>query len=245
MFDAVLANKASFSRPLEDAQKQPREDLVTSALFGTIRFLTLAGQAKALTALLGEDVESSALQDIYLWPRLQSDREESEPDVVIRFQGDSYWVVEVKWGAPLNDDQVGREIRSVQEGHCLKDMLPDRQRNVIGYTLLGMLDRHRTHMDDARHNMEEEIRFLEVRWPELPDRLDTLARTCDDPGLKAWANLAADFIRNQPEGRVLGPWPDLQVPPPMFFCFDTNEFFALPSCLVAVPESLFEFTRNI
>ena len=115
MFDAVVAGKARLDIVIDGVGKQPREDLITSALFGTIRFLAPLSRSIALEALIGAKLEG--IVDVHLWPYLRGEGENSEPDVVLAIQSGpnlDYWIVEVKWGANLGDDQIGREIRTTK-----------------------------------------------------------------------------------------------------------------------------------
>lgn len=220
MFDAVVARKARMRKIIDGSGKQPREDLVTSSLFGTIRFLTPEGQKKALEALVGTTICGPA--EIYLWPYLRGEGEISEPDVVIKSGDGAYWIVEVKWGAGLGENQVAREIRTVREGECRRGGLPGEHRNVVGYTLLGALKSHLPEMDEARREFAG-VRIFDFPWPDVTERLRRLARgNADDPGLVAWSRLAANFLGGEPEGRVLGEWPALQMPPQCGFPFSTD-----------------------
>lgn len=77
MFDAVIAHKARMEMVIDGLGKQPREDLVTSSLFGSLRFLTPSGQETAIEALVG--IKIAGPVEIYLWPFLRGDGENSEP----------------------------------------------------------------------------------------------------------------------------------------------------------------------
>lgn len=228
MFDAVVARKARMEMVIDGLGKQPREDLVTSALFGTVRFLTAEGQKRALEALLGATISGPV--DIYLWPYLRGEEEIAEPDVVIRSIDDSYWIVEVKWGADLGENQVEREIRSVHQGECRRGGLPKGRRKVVGYTLLGALDKHAPAVDDARREMGDALSLNSMPWTAVTERLRELVKkNADDPGLVAWAKLAATFLGGEPEGRVLGEWPTLKMPQSCRFLFSEEESFPTTS----------------
>lgn len=228
MFDAVVARKARMEMVIDGLGKQPREDLVTSALFGTVRFLTPTGQKRALEALIGATISGPV--DIYLWPYLRGEKENAEPDVVIRSIDGSYWIVEVKWGADLGENQVVREIRSVQQGECRRGGLPKGSRKVIGYTLLGALDKHTPAVDDARLEMGHAFSLYSLSWTAVTEKLRELVKkSADDPGLVAWAKLAATFLGGEPEGRVLGEWPVLKMPQSCKFLFSEEESFPTTS----------------
>ncbi len=243
MFDAVIAHKARMDMVIDGLGKQPREDLVTSTLFGTLRFLTAKGRQRAIEALVGATI--SAPLEIYLWPYLRGKGENSEPDVVIRSEDDSYWIVEVKWGAGLGADQVGREVRTVQQGECRRGGLPEGIRKVVGYTLLGALDKHIPAVDGARREMENLLSVFALPWTVVTERLRCLAKSnADDPGLVAWSRLAARFLGGEPEGRVLDEWPALKMPPLCGFPFSTDKFFVPTSGINYVSECRFSFNEE-
>ena len=243
MFDAVVARKARMEMVIDGLGKQPREDLVTSALFGTLRFLTSTGQQRAIEALLG--VALAGPVEIFLWPYLRGRGENSEPDVVIRSVDGSYWIVEVKWGAGLGADQVGREIRTVQNGECRRGGLPKGSRKVVGYTLLGALDKHTSAMDGARRDVGDVINLFALPWTAVTENLRALVKgSSEDLGLVSWARLAASFLGGEPEGKVLGEWPDLQFPLSCSFPFSRDESFVQNSGIADVLECRFTFDQG-
>lgn len=240
MFDAVIAHKARMEMVIDGLGKQPREDLVTSSLFGSLRFLTPSGQETAIEALVG--IKIAGPVEIYLWPFLRGDGENSEPDVVIRCAAGSYWIVEVKWGAGLGEDQAGREIRTVRDGECRRGGLPDGPRAVTGYTLIGALERHAQEMERVRSEFAHSLTIVDFRWTDVTERLRNLVRNAaHDPGLVAWAKLTATFLDGQPEGMVLGEWPSLLMPDTCTFAFDSDERFALDHRIAPVAECQFNF----
>ncbi|MEI4488983.1 hypothetical protein V8J36_22620 [Frigidibacter sp. MR17.14] len=248
MFDAVIAKKARMSKILHDAKRNPREDLVTSSLFGVLPFLTPAARQEALSVLCGHPLPSDA--KIYLWPFFVGNGESSEPDVVLEFTHEgraAYWIVEVKWGAPLGADQCAREIRTLSFGRCRRGGVPPGPRKVLGYTLLGAERHHElavaTLHEDARSGKlkavpAEGIRSL--KWTTAGGNLRLLEAASFDPGLKAWAGLSANFIAGQPQGAVLRTWPKMTPPGRGGFAFDGEEKFALPS-MTYVQKARYEF----
>lgn len=230
MFHALISHKARLDVIIDGVGKQPREDLITSALFGTVNFLSVSARELALKALVG--FKSGGSTKIILWPYFSGDGENSEPDVVLRtVTGGAveYWVVEVKWGAGLGDDQVGREVRTVQRGKCRREELPGEDppaggRKVIGYTLVGAEAKHRPAMDQARQQLSPGLSVHEFAWPAITDRLERLAKkNANDAGLVAWAQTAKLFLNGTPQGRLLGPWPAVVAPMRASFHFDTNQ----------------------
>ncbi|WP_282078029.1 hypothetical protein [Epibacterium ulvae] len=241
MFDAIVARKARLNSVIDGAGKQPREDLVTSALFGPLKFLLPDARAKALQVLCG--YEFGADVQISLWPFFKSDSESAEPDVVLEFTNSgrrNYWIVEVKWGAALGKDQAGREIRTVQSGYCRRGQVTEGKRNVIGYSLLGAERKHEKALNALRLSVGQMHVINDWSWKEMCDRLRQLADTSSDAGLIAWAKLAADFLSGEPQGTVLGSWPEMELPGEYHFYFDLDEDFALQA-LPAVLPTMYSF----
>ena len=243
MFDAVVAGKARLDVVIDGVGKQPREDLITSALFGTIRFLSPVSRSIALEALIGAKLEG--VVDVHLWPYLRGDGENAEPDVVLKIdrgRGLEYWVVEVKWGASLGDDQIGREIRTVRLGECRRGGLPNGDRKVVGYTLIGAVRRHAAAMEEARRDFGQHLSIYDFQWTAITERLRRLfENNHDDSGLAAWAILAARFLDGQPEGSVLGEWPEMTKPEKCAFAFNADERFDFAAHLTSVKQCSFNF----
>lgn len=250
MFDAVVAKKARMEKILHDAKRNPREDLVTSSLFGVLRLLTPTARQAALSVLCDHPLPSDA--NIYLWPFFVGKGESSEPDVVLEFMQDgqrAFWIVEVKWGAPLGADQCAREIRTVARGRCRRGGLPEGERKVLGYTLLGAEPKHKWAVAELRSTVSrrpeavpsDHIRSLQ--WAATVENLRALERDADDPGLAAWLRLSADFLAGQPQGAVLGAWPTMAMPEIGSFAFNDEETFGLPP-MTTVPVNRYIFGEN-
>ncbi len=242
MFDAVVCRKASLSKLIDGVGKQPREDLITSSLFGTIRFLPPKSQNLAIEALIGADLEGDI--NIHLWPRLKGNGEIAEPDVVIEVQNreqQQFWIVEVKWGASLSNDQVGREIRTVRDGECRRGEFPMGPRRVTGYTLVGAISCHQAPLTAARREFSTSLNMIAFEWATISERLRSLAGSSQDPGLTEWAALAATFLSGQPQGHVLGKWPEMTTPEACTFNFDANESFRWGDRLGCVSHCGFDF----
>ncbi len=99
MLEAVARRKVRFARVLEGVPRQPREDLVTSAIFGNLRLLDHPGAA--IDALLGGPpsglrswANAEAIDiNLELWKRCPDG---SEPDVVLTDNRSDMTLVEVK-----------------------------------------------------------------------------------------------------------------------------------------------------
>lgn len=250
MFDAVIAKKARMDKILHGAKRNPREDLVTSSLFGMLRLLTPEARQAALSVLSDHPMPSDA--KIYLWPFFVGKNENSEPDVVLEFMKDgrrAFWIVEVKWGAPLGADQCAREIRTVARGSCLRGGVPVGERKVLGYTLLGAEPQHQKAVSDLRLTVQNGLeavpidRIRSLEWTAAVENLRTLESDAADPGLKSWSQLSANFLAGQPQGAVLGGWPSMTMPVKGSFLFDEEERFALPP-MSAVPATRYDFRKN-
>ena len=91
MLHAVLNNKTGPSL---------REDLLTAAFFGRLRYLSDEAQTAVMRCLLGEAaLQLGPLQDLSFWPRYAlprgSDQQQVEPDLVMHFDAATV-LVEVK-----------------------------------------------------------------------------------------------------------------------------------------------------
>ncbi|GLS81056.1 hypothetical protein [Paracoccus marinus] len=246
MLHAINAKKARLDRVIDGIGKQPRENLITSALFGTIEFLSAPAQKLALRALIGLELPGNA--EIFLWPYLRHLKENAEPDVVLRVsteRGPVYWVVEVKWGAPFGNEQIGREIRTLRDGECYRGGLPAEYRKVIGYVLLGAETKHAEAMQEAEGELPD-LSFHSVTWPEATNRLRRLAaESCGDSGLAAWARTAGDFLRGTPRGSVLVPWPpDIMMPRAESFTFAAGRQFDFKNSVGSVTAAQSNFTKR-
>ena len=112
--------------------RRPQEDMVTSALFGSIAFLPDEDQRAALDLLLGGTCERALPEggiEIDLW-RSFPDPDKAlgrvEPDVLLTCGGRTV-IVEVKWHSGLGPDQLGRQLRA----------LTDDERDVTAIVVLG------------------------------------------------------------------------------------------------------------
>ena len=125
MLEAVGRRKAHWllragSEKTFSGKRRPQEDMVTSAVFGSIRLMSSGDRRKAIEVLLGREAfEVSNFADGHdidavLWPQLKGlkDRRHVEPDVLLNC-ADRTTIVEVKWHAPLSERQLERQIEAV------------------------------------------------------------------------------------------------------------------------------------
>ncbi len=125
MMEAVGRRKAHWlfgagSEKTFSGKRRPQEDMVTSAVFGSIRLMSLEDRRNAIEVLLGRDAfeTSNFARDhdinIVLWPRLDGleGRRHVEPDVLLNSAGRTT-IVEVKWHATLSERQLEQQIEAV------------------------------------------------------------------------------------------------------------------------------------
>lgn len=125
MMEAVARRKASWlfgagSDKSFSGKRRPQEDMVTSAVFGSIRLMSPEDRYRAVEVLLGSDACSAAAFvknvdiEVDLWPRLPglNGRRHVEPDVLLKATGRNV-IVEVKWHAPLSKRQLDHQIEAV------------------------------------------------------------------------------------------------------------------------------------
>lgn len=245
MLHAINSRKARLEKIIDGVGKQPREDLITSALFGTIEFLSPPSRGVALGALTGwHPLES---QKIHFWPFFQLEAERAEPDIVLAARngdGWDYWIVEVKWGAGLGDDQIEREIRTLQQGSCLRGEIGKKPRNVVGYTLLGAEARHHASIASIG-NQVSGVQFDAIPWTKITEKLRSLTNDeGSDPGLIAWACTAATFLSGTRKGSILGKWPILDEVRYGSFGFSADRNLAITEAEHHVEPEYFNFTAR-
>ena len=134
MMEAVGRRKAHWlfragSENTFSGKRRPQEDMVTSAVFGSIRLMSEEDRRDAIEILLGQDAfEASDFArgsdiDIVLWPRIDvrklwsrseelKGRRHVEPDVLLKSAGKTT-IVEVKWHANLSKEQLEQQINAV------------------------------------------------------------------------------------------------------------------------------------
>lgn len=197
MLKAVAQGKAHWLFDREtahgtDIKRRPQEDLVTSAVFGSLDLLDESAKRKALKLLLGHEAwqefnppESSQVK-IELWPQgMRVDGKRVEPDVVLH-AGDQIIIVEVKWYAPLSPDQLDKEIRAVRSFYPGK--------NVLAILLLGDATLPFDFIPDRI--------FSNARtWRDVARDVErAIARPTDSPG--QWADMITGFLRKTEFGRI-------------------------------------------
>jgi hypothetical protein len=126
MMEAVARRKAQWlfsagSEEVFNGKRRPQEDMVTSAVFGSLRLMSPEDRRKAIEVILGEKCFTAAEfsigsdVEIGLWPCLQGaeNRRYVEPDVLLTCSGKTV-VIEVKWHAPLSERQLEQQIEAAK-----------------------------------------------------------------------------------------------------------------------------------
>jgi len=226
MFHAIAAGKASI-RQIVEGSKQPREDLVTSALFGTMEFLTASGRRRALQAVINWNADSDP--EIHLWPRFERASGWVEPDVVVSYEvlgQKTFVLIEVKWGAPLGLKQALDEIEGLQRAQCLRggaSLSHEPPRVLASFILLGKEPHHDAGLNNLGTRIAESH---SIPWHEVTARLRRLIalerRAPTDHGLLRWAMAAESFLASTSKGQKFGRWPDIRPVARRHYLFSTN-----------------------
>lgn len=185
-----------------DLKHRPQEDLVTSAIFGSLELLSETERRKALEILVGENIWKAFRPDVEpitveLWPPGLTDTDESivEPDVVLS-AGDRLAIVEVKWFSHLSEDQLGREVRALQK---------TRKVEVNAILLLGGAVLPENIGLDADCCDALTWRDVAKAIPQIRDR--------PSDALGAWMRLVADFLEKTEFGRIFRGFESLEAAP--------------------------------
>lgn len=204
---AVARGKAS-SFLSGTGTRMPREDLITSAIFGPLPYLP--DPARALDALLGAPSDGSLWAGatslrMDFWPRIMG----NEPDIVIEARTDRLLarvLVEVKWGAGLQTAQIDRYLDALSAA--------GRPANVT--ILLGAEDHHDTGArGDGRGATPR-------TWRDAARGLRDLIRT--DGSRRSpealWARDVHLFLQRDMRGRIFGDFRHLGLEGPAPDTFD-------------------------
>ncbi|UFZ03487.1 hypothetical protein LQG66_30375 [Bradyrhizobium ontarionense] len=124
MLDAYLRKGARLPTELIEGRRVI-EDVITSTLFGPLKFMDANSAGQILSWFSRRKPESHAkVRDVQFWPRFQVDERSAneytiEPDLVIDGYVDNEafrWIIEVKWDAMLHLQQVQDQVRICSEG---------------------------------------------------------------------------------------------------------------------------------
>ena len=192
------------------------EDEVTSCVFGSLRFLEPQQAWRICVGLFGDrvgqcielPVEKVTKVDVRLWPHFKTPSRFIEPDVHIVARGHDGLVatilVEVKWDAPLRDDQLLQQWRWLS--------VPDQEELAIktlrNQTMHVFLYRGRFTDRENFECQKEKANEKKIGWGEHGERLvaiswHDLARYAADLNGKlsgaacAWQGDLLRFLKSQ------------------------------------------------
>lgn len=196
MMDAIARRKAhrlfgSDSDALFLGKRRPQEDMITSAVFGSIRLMSSSDRCEALALLLGVGYRGAVRPApdgdiaIRLWPQLPGSvgRRYVEPDVIL--SGDGWTViVEVKWHAPLSDRQIEHQIDAARRnGHV-----------VDAVVVLG---------EAGPHEDISRVPCIRRTWRDVSESVQMRLRAQHDiVPLDVWLRLMRDFLQQTDMGRI-------------------------------------------
>lgn len=216
MMEAVARRKANWlfragSDKSFSGNRRPQEDMVTSAVFGSIKLMSIEDRAQALALLLGEDHFSDTSDPadpgdirIDLWPYLtgMADRRGVEPDVLL-VTPDKTVIIEVKWHAPLSDNQIQHQIDAVNDSEDYP--------NAAAVVVLG----------DA--TVDEKIQIAKRRtWRDVSGAVQDRQRfPVASAPFGAWLNVMHAFLQQTDMARIFNGLSALNESPlATQFCFD-------------------------
>ena len=208
MLEAVARGKAGglLSRHAAGAfgtVRRPQEDLVTSAVLGTLTFLPAPDRRRALDCLLGDTARSVADLPpdgdvtVGLWPSLPGagERFVVEPDAIVAVGG-RVVIVEVKWHAPLPGRQIADEIAAALAHETNRSDTGSERREVAALLLLGGMWSGPDELDG--------VPVIGRTWRNLSADLapaETHNATTDTP-FRRWRDAVGRFLRATDLGHV-------------------------------------------
>lgn len=196
MMEAVARGKAHWlfragSNEAFSGKRRPQEDMVTSAVLGSIRLMSSEDRRQAIEVLLGPAcfpmVEFPIDNDIEitLWPSLRGaeDRTRVEPDVLLVCSGKTV-IVEVKWHAPLSERQLEHQIVAAERN----------DHNVIAAVMLG---------EAGVEDSIGETPCFRRTWREVSGAVQRRMREKTARGpFGAWLRIMHDFLHQTDMGRI-------------------------------------------
>ena len=193
MLEAIARGKASMARLTGGSGPQPREDMVTSALFGPLRMMAPPDRARALSALLDVPLGYATEVEVELWwPRgrgRQADVliEASRAGAAIRV------LVEVKWGAPLSKNQLVHYAELIRTRYRRP---PDH------IVLLGYEPHHEVPVETQERTLGREV--VRRGWREAARALRCEARRETGRGgaVEIWADQVFRFLQRTEKGHL-------------------------------------------
>lgn len=155
--------------------RRTQEDEITSTIFGPLDFMSVEALRKVIGSLFERELPpKSSNISIEFWPGY----DRVEPDVVfiedLEDKRKNAYIVEVKWNAPLGEEQVERQIDAVE-------------------AIEGI---HRTsHIVLSRHILNVDAQSRNLTWMDFKDRVISLKKsTSTDRALTKWIDLVDCFL---------------------------------------------------
>jgi hypothetical protein len=201
MLHAINNRKARLSAFRGAGIRVPLEDVVTSTIFGPLEFMApvdreraIAGIAEALALPIPAAEGSLSAQ---FWPRFPLSQEGlrarySEPDLVITDSAGPLVVVEVKWGAPLSENELAAQWIS---------LAPLARRRAIHLLLVQDPEAY-------RHDFERDGALIEQigegpwrsflkSWRTMASLPLLTARPGTYEAVRRWADAVGAFLRRE------------------------------------------------
>jgi hypothetical protein len=156
--------------------RRTQEDEITSIVFGPLDFMPEATTRSIVTILFGcSPIPETHRVSMKLWPRYEN----VEPDVVFIEHCDNgterAYIIEVKWNAPLGDDQV------------------DRQRTAMRDSAIEVIE----HIVLSRYPIEVGSNSKNKTWMDFKDDILKGIKDNDkDQISKKWAELTWSFLES-------------------------------------------------
>ena len=187
-----LFNRASADRFVKG--RRPQEDLVTSAVFGSIDLLTGPARRRALELVVGKKAinalcerhDDTAEIGIEFWKRLERPAigPTVEPDILLNL-GKHTVVVEVKWHSQLGTDQLASQVEAVRDNNL----------GPIAIVALGATDQPAT---IAR------VPCTSRTWRDVSGAIQTALNSNDslEVNLSKWVARVFAFLHETDNGRI-------------------------------------------
>lgn len=169
--------------------------------------LSARDRTKALNLLLSPEDRHMVLDEsenwkICFWPRWPhpgSARRYVEPDVVLS-AGEKIVIVEVKWGAPLHENQLADQLGSFKK-HCQNKVL--KAVVLLGFEPEGSprASNHHKQFEDVRKYLKANLpdaRLVERPWRDVNREVSSFREGANLSSLKAldpWVYALAGFLQ--------------------------------------------------
>jgi len=208
MMEAVGRRKAHWlfgagSEKTFSGKRRPQEDMVTSAVFGSIRLMSPEARHRALEILLGQEcwnnikLSHNSDIEIVLWKKLKLEgRRDVEPDVLL-ICSDKTIIVEAKWktnpGPGQLDAQIAAAAACQDTPKCVALLL-------LGHTTIG-------------DQISGPPRFSRT-WRDVSGELYKWKEETGTP-LSRWIAMMQGFLQETDKGRIFNGLSPVNDNPPL------------------------------